>query len=64
MKAGDLVKMKSRMFWVLKDNQQKKYTDKVALVISKDHNAVKLMRSDGVAIVDLAENWKLVSGAQ
>jgi hypothetical protein len=56
--------MKSRMFWVLKDNQQKKYTDKVALVISKDHNAVKLMRSDGVAIVDLAENWKLVSGAQ
>ena len=54
MKAGDLVKMKSRMFWVLKDNQQKKYTDKVALVISKDHNA----------IVDLAENWKLVSGAQ
>ena len=52
------------MFWTLKSNRQKKYTDKVALVISKDHNAVKLMRSDGVAIVDLAENWKLVSGAR
>jgi len=64
MQAGDLVKMKSHMFWTLKSNRQKKYTDKVALVISKDHNAVKLMRSDGVAIVDLAENWKLVSGAR
>ena len=64
MKAGDLVKMKNTMFWTLKGNREKKYTDKVALVISKDHNAVKLIRSDGVAIVDLAENWKLVSGAR
>lgn len=60
MKVGDLVKMKSHMFWTLKGDRMRKYSNKVGIVLSRAHNGVKILRSDGTRINDLAENYTVV----
>tara|TARA_R110002072_G_scaffold140449_1_gene284727 strand:- start:837 stop:1034 length:198 start_codon:yes stop_codon:yes gene_type:complete len=60
MKIGDLVKMKPHMFWTLKGNRRK-YSDKVGIVLSQAHGAIKVLRSDGTKITDLAENYTMVA---
>jgi len=59
MKVGDLVKMKPHMYWTLKGNRRK-YSDKVGIVLSRFHGAIKVLRSDGTKITDLAENYTVV----
>jgi hypothetical protein len=60
MKVGDLVKMKYHMFWTLKGDRMRKYSNKVGIVVSRAHNGVKILRSDGTRINDLAENYTVV----
>jgi hypothetical protein len=59
MKVGDLVKLKYTMWWKLRD--RKDYTTEVAIVIERNHNALKLLRSNGNIKCDLAEHYEVVN---
>ncbi len=61
MKTGDLVKMKKKMWWILKGNRYKMYTEEALLVLETAHNAVKLIYPDGSVKTDLKENYSVVS---
>ena len=58
MKEGDLVRMKYEMWWRLRD--RKDYCEDVALVLETAHNAVKILRSDGIVKAGLSENYEVV----
>jgi hypothetical protein len=60
MKCGDLVRMKRRMFWVLKGNRHQRYTEQPLLVMEGWHSAVKLIYPDGTVKTDLAENYEAI----
>ena len=59
MKAGDLVKMKFIMWWMLQD--RKDFTKDVRIVVEKDYNAVNLLCSDGMIRRELADHWEVVN---
>ena len=60
MKAGDLVKMKYKMFWQLK-GVMKQYTETPLLVLEQAHNAVKVIYPDGTVKSDLVENYEVIN---
>ena len=62
MKAGDLVKMKYIMWWMLQS--RKDFTKEVRIVVEKDYNAVNLLCSDGVVRRDLVDHWEVISESQ
>jgi hypothetical protein len=59
VKAGDLVKMKFTMWWMLQD--RKDFTEEVRIVLEKDYNAVKLLCSDGMVRSSLSDHWEVIS---
>ena len=59
MKAGDLVKMKFTMWWMLQD--RKDFTKEVRIVLETEHNAVKLLCSDGMVRCSLVDQWEVIS---
>jgi len=64
MKVGDLVKMKYAMWWRLRGEKaaNRKYTEKVGVVMSADHNAIKvLLVGEDHARVGLKEEWEIIN---
>ena len=64
MKVGDLVKMKYAMWWLLRGERaaSRKYTEKVGVVTSADHNAIKvLLVGEDRARVGLKEEWEIIN---
>ena len=59
--AGDLVKMKLRLFWVAKTDRHMTYTEQPCLVLETYSNAVKVLYSDGLVKCDLAEHFEVIS---
>ena len=59
MKAGDLVKMKFTMWWMLAD--RKDFTKEVALVAEIDYNCLQLLFPDGMIKRNLAEHYEVIS---
>ena len=59
MKAGDLVKMKYVMWWMLTD--RKDFTEEVRMVVEKEYNAVNLLCADGVIRRQLADHWEVIN---
>ena len=59
MKAGDLVKMKFIMWWMLQD--RKDFTEEVRIVLETEYNAVKLLCSDGMVRCSLVDQWEVIS---
>jgi len=47
MKAGDLVRMKYAMFWMLKSNRNVHYREDVATVITTGSHIMEVMWPDG-----------------
>jgi hypothetical protein len=58
MKAGDLVKMKFTMWWMLAD--RKDFTKEVRIVVEKEHNTVNLLCSDGIVKRQLSDHWEVI----
>ena len=59
MKAGDLVKMKFIMWWMLQD--RKDFTKEVALVTEIDYNCLQLLFPDGMIKRNLAEHYEVIN---
>ncbi len=47
VKPGDIVRMKSEMFWYLKSNPRVDYTEDVATVITSGSHIMEIMWPDG-----------------
>ena len=60
MESGDLVRMKRRMFWVLKGNTHQHYSEEFLLVLETAYNGVKVMYPDGQIKSDLKEHYDVV----
>ena len=63
IKIGDLVRMKPKMFWILKGHSSRRYTETPLLVLETAYNAVKLLHPGGLVKSDLKENYKVVQKA-
>jgi len=63
MKRGDLVRMKCKMFWTLKENRYMNYSEEPLIVLEAAHNAVKLIYPDGKVKTDLAEHYEAIDEA-
>jgi hypothetical protein len=61
MKAGDLVKMKRKMFWMLKENRHQHYTEEPLIVLETVYNAVKVIYPDMQIKSDLAEHYEVIN---
>ena len=61
MKVGDLVKMKYIMFWMLKGDRYKTYTEQPLLVMEMYANIVKGMYPNGMLRSDLIEHYEVLS---
>ena len=59
MKAGDLVKMKFTMWWMLQS--RKDFVHEPALVVATDENCIILLFSTGKTRRDLAEHWEAIN---
>ena len=61
MKVGDLIRMKRCMFWHLKGNPSRHYTEVPFIALEVDYNAIKMMWPDGRIACDLVENYDVVN---
>ena len=59
MKAGDLVKMKDVMWWMLQD--RKDFTRETGIVLSIHYNAIKVMLNSGEKKCGLVDYWEVLS---
>ena len=62
MKAGDLVKMKDVMWWMLQD--RKDFTRETGIVLSIHYNAIKVMLNSGEKKCGLVDHWEVVSASR
>jgi len=53
--------MKRCMFWHLKGNPSRHYTEVPFIALEVDYNAVKMMWPDGRIACDLVENYDVVN---
>ena len=58
MKPGDLVKMKFTMWWTAR---RKDFIKGPAIVVSRAHNAIKLLLPDGNIKTDVIQNWEVIN---
>jgi hypothetical protein len=61
MKVGDLVQMKRRMFWDLKDNPYMHYTEEPLLVVEQAFTAVKLLFPNGRVVNCWPDGYEVIS---
>ena len=61
MKVGDLVRMKSRMFWDLKGNPYMHYTEEPLLVVEQAYQAFKLLFPNGRVVSCWADGYEVIS---
>jgi len=62
MKVGDLVKMKSSMWWILRTMPvAKRYTDRMGIVVGVAHNSIKVnVQGEDKTRTDLSEHWEKI----
>ena len=62
MKVGDLVKMKYKMWWMLRE--RKDFTQEPRIVVETDSYIVQLLCPSGIIRRELAEHYEVINASR